>query len=192
MAIIETTAFFINQQFSVPSLAWGNRRKLSPRRCKGRTGFTLIEILVVTALVSVVAATATQIFSQILRSNQKARAILEVKQVGDNALTVIANKIRNAKTISSVCDVPASNTITIIDSNNTEIDIVCSSAGIALGSESLIGADLTLTNYNSCFRCYSYEGSPELVEVGFTLSKTGEAFEDSELNFSTTVSLRNY
>lgn len=159
---------------------------------KNNKGFTLVEILVVTALVGVVVATSTQLFARILRANEKARAILEVKQEGDNALATLVYDIRNADEI-----VEDSCTSTDIELNNDDViantvyDCFNNRIRVTVDTETnyLTSADL-ITTCESLFTCYSdLSGNPDIVEINFNLAKDED---DDGLNFSTTVSLRSY
>lgn len=163
------------------------KSKFSKVKAK-KIGFTLIEMLVVTTLLGLVATTAVHLFMRIIRANQKARAILAVKQTGDSALAILSQKIRNAQSISSTCNGTAQANI-----SPDSITITCSSTGITLtGSQNLIGSDLQLGGAASCFTCYRSALRPDVVLINFTLTNNKTGFAATSLNFSTTVSLRSY
>lgn len=161
-----------------------------------KKGFTLIEILVVVAIVGIVAVTATGLFTYSLRSNQKTRAILEVKQVGDSAMAVMANKIRGAgEIVSPVCPFTKSPTVKITDADGDEVIFSLEGSKIKqeiAGSVShLTSAGLTIGPLE--FSCF--EGIPEVVEISFTLKKgsAGDPIHHVSLDFMTSISLRrNY
>lgn len=154
-----------------------------------KKAFTLIEIMVVVTVLSLVMVTATHLFMRIIRVNQKARAILTVKQTGDNALTVLTQKIRNAQAISSGCDGISQSSI-VLDGTTV---ITCSANGIVLtGGQNLVGSSLQLNGASSCFNCSRAALRPDVVLVNFTLTNNRTSFEAVSLSFSTTISLRNY
>ncbi|HUW21034.1 MAG TPA: prepilin-type N-terminal cleavage/methylation domain-containing protein, partial [Candidatus Bathyarchaeia archaeon] len=164
---------------------------------KIKKGFTLIEMLVVTGLITLVITSAAQIFAMVLRNNQKTRAIIETKQTGDSALSVLANKIRSARQVTSTCTSSTSPAITIEDSNGVSVQISCSSTGITLGSNTLIDTtadNLAIISPLTCFTCYPGGNiAPSIVAISFTLQKNGgNPVTGAELTFSTSVSLRNY
>jgi prepilin-type N-terminal cleavage/methylation domain-containing protein len=164
-----------------------NTRNLKLRN-RTNFGFTLIEMMVVITLLALVATTAIHLFTRIIRANQKARAILAVKQTGDNALAILSQKIRNSQAISSTCSGTAQASITL-DSTT----ITCSPTGIALtGGQNLVGSDLQLNGASSCFNCYRSDLRPDVVLINFTLTNNKTGFEATSLSFSTTVSLRSY
>jgi len=168
-----------------------------------RPGFTLIEILVVVSLIGIVIATASGIFIYIIRSNQKTRTILGVKQSGDNAMSIMVNKIRQAESEpADICSLgptftPADEiTVIINDISNT---FTCTSDGITLTQggvvQELTGTDLRIEGSIDCFTCYAGEfGGPAIVEISFILAK-GEATNligYVSLPFMSSVSLRTY
>lgn len=156
-----------------------------------KSGFTLIEMLVVISLLAIVVTTATHLFARIIRANQKAREVLNIKQTGDNALTSLSQKIRNTQSIgSSQCSQVGitGDTLTL-----DGVNIVCASNGITIGSgQNLIGSDLSVEGYDTCFTCYSSSLRPNVVTINFTLTNDKSGFEETTLSFSTTVSLRSY
>jgi len=160
-----------------------------------RRGFTLIEILIAVSIVGIVTVTATGLFTYSLRSNQKTRAILEVKQVGDSAISTMANKIRGAQEIISPACVSTPSEeiyIDIIDADGNGVTFSLEDLDldrIKMGDRYLTSEDLEVT---ACaFKCF--EGSPEVVEISFTLGKNiDDPLQGFELDFMTSVSLRSY
>ncbi|MDO8619044.1 MAG: type II secretion system protein [Candidatus Daviesbacteria bacterium] len=62
-------------------------------------GFTLVEILVVTAVTSVILIFLTQIFFSSLRGGNKAQALAIIKQNGQSVLDTLDKNIRNSDNI---------------------------------------------------------------------------------------------
>ncbi|MDQ3098434.1 MAG: type II secretion system GspH family protein [bacterium] len=69
---------------------------------KNEQGFTLIEILVVIAIVGVLTGITSDIFIQIVRGSNKANVVTEIKQNGDNVLNQLERTIRNAEEITAM------------------------------------------------------------------------------------------
>jgi prepilin-type N-terminal cleavage/methylation domain-containing protein len=164
---------------------------------KNQRGFTLIEILVAVSLVALIITAAASLFFYSLRNEEKTRAILEVKQVGDNSLEMMANKIRRAKEITSaICDpspLPSSSLV-IVNNDETTSTFSCSSGRIKLNDDFLTSADLTVDCDSFQFTCFADEGGgPEVVEIDFTLDKiSADPLRSFSLDFKTNVSLRTF
>jgi len=143
---------------------------------KKRAGFSLIEILIGLAVIAVVMAGVNQVFFSYLKTEQKTRTVLEVKQNGDRALTAMATRIRNAE------------------------EVVCSGGGISLYNEedeqydSFSCSDF-VGNYLSVESC-SFSCNDDIVEIKMTLKKDSATrmniFLENEIDFETKVVLRNY
>ena len=187
------------------------KKKLSPisyhlSAISYHSGFTLIEILVAVSIISLVFVSATQIFAFTLRSNQKARAIMDTKQTGDNALAIVSNAIRTASAITSDCATVPAASINLTATNGNLITFTCLATNFTmttinkdLTTESSILIDgsadnLVITEPNNCFTCYETSGStPPIVQISYTLQKAGaNPASGIQLFFSTSVSLRNY
>lgn len=169
-----------------------------------KTGFTLIEILTVIAVIAVVVATAVQIFSFSLRSEARTRSILALKQTGDNALAVMANNIRNSRTID-LTDCSSSpvghDSITLVNQDYSSTIITCSETGIVVDDgipetepQNLVGSDYFLSGHDSCFRCYSTETDGlKSVSINFTLARiSSDPSKQYSLEFNSTAFMRQY
>jgi prepilin-type N-terminal cleavage/methylation domain-containing protein len=62
-------------------------------------GFTLIEILVVIAIIGVIAGITSDIFVQVIKASNKANITTEIKQNGDSVLNQIDRLVRNADSV---------------------------------------------------------------------------------------------
>lgn len=171
---------------------------------KKNIGYTLIELLIVVAILGTVGFTATQIFFTVLQSTAKADLTREVKQNGDYAISNMEKMIRNAKSVSCGSgaiilenfETPATQT-TFNLSGTVPQQIASSSAFI--GGASTSQGMLTNTKVSASalsFNCNSVAGKPDLVTISFTLSQANATAarpeERASMNFQTTVSLRNY
>lgn len=65
-------------------------------------GFTLVELLVVMAILSLLGTLAVTIFVRTLRANNKSQIILTIKQNGQTALDTLDKNIRNSDSIVCV------------------------------------------------------------------------------------------
>jgi len=149
-------------------------------------GFTFIELLVTVTIAATVITVASRIFFSSLKGDEKTRAILEVKQVGNQALNLIVQELRAAQAAECEAD---SITITDLDGEETTFSCNYSSGRLVQdGERNLTGADLEISSCQFSF----LEGDPETVEISFTLSKRSSIWQSYSLDFRTTVLMRNY
>ncbi|MBI3955622.1 type II secretion system protein, partial [Candidatus Gottesmanbacteria bacterium] len=169
-------------------------------------GFSMIELLVVVALIGIIGTITTQVFILALQTQVKSEIIKEVKQNGDYALSVMESMVRNSTDILSISCNETSSQLTIQnpDGFNTVFDCTGSNISSISGSESILptptGAPLTNSKVkvSSCtFRviCPTPPINPKYVYIEYTVSQAGAGTgpkDTSSLNYQTTVSLRNY
>lgn len=157
-------------------------------------GFSLVELLVVVALLGGLAVATSRVFFANLRGSEKTQEIIQLRQAGDQALLTIKNTIRNAREVEC-------------GPGNTSIRVVRRDP-----SKTGLGSPQTITNTFTCFSTlqmstdggtvdltpanlelrscsFSCSGSPVNVAINFSL-RDPETLR--ELNFSSTVSLRNF
>jgi prepilin-type N-terminal cleavage/methylation domain-containing protein len=173
------------------------------------SGFTLVELLIVVALVAIIGLTTTQIFVMGIRSQGKSEVLKEVKQNGDYALSIIETMVRNAIDIPASCNT-AYNQLQILNSDGLTTTFECLENGNISSISGLIvaptptGIPLTsnkvsVFNCSSAFRivCPTPPLSPKYVYVNFSIRSSGSSLTPtpgsfSVLEYQTTVSLRNY
>lgn len=78
-----------------------------------KKGFTIIEILVVIAIIGIMGLVVTEIFVRNLRGNEKAKVLASIKQNGQSALERMDKTVRSADNI--VC-VPTSEVLVVVKS----------------------------------------------------------------------------
>lgn len=161
-------------------------------------GFTLVELLVVIALLGGLSIATSRVFFSQLKGTEKTQNLLELRQAGDQALLTTKKKIRSAQSVSGSCTAGMSS-ITIAsraptpgaytDAATFETTFTC--ASVLTMSENA-GSAVNLTPENMqlsvcSFDCVQNSGSPAKVTINFSLDK-GDTTQD----FSSTVSLRNF
>jgi len=169
-----------------------------------KSGFTLIELIVVIAILVVISTISLNILITILRGSLKAEITKDVKQSGDYALNILTRMIRNAHSIESTCS-GSSTSITIKNPDGGQSQFLCDLTNNYVSSTSahlsptpvpqpLTGQDFTLSNCS--FNCQQTTGNPPVITVDFTLGKNTETFtraeEKIEIDFHTKVALRSY
>ena len=171
------------------------KKDFSFEKRKARSGFTLIEILIVIGIFGVVAALGTSMFFSLLKGAAKARVMTEVKQNGDHTLRVMERMIRNAQEITTDPDESGVfSAITTLNSDNDTTIFSCSDNNIASNSANLISNQLQVDNCSFTVT----KGQPGLtadeVVISFTLRQTGSGGrheEEASINFNSRVVLRN-
>ena len=172
-------------------------------KAKNGRGFTLMEMIVVIALLGVVGMMAVNIFFTSLRGSTKAETLKEIKQNGDFAISAMERMIRNAQEVTSTCS-GSSSSITIRNPDHYRTTFSCGSR-IASISADLVPPVITYLTSSKVyvadcyFICNNLGSTPEEVMIHFVLSETGAATptpvrpeERASATFETTVSLRNY
>lgn len=172
---------------------------------KPMVGFSMIELLVVVALVGLIGTITTQVFILAIQTQGKSEVIKEVKQNGDYAFSVMEIMIRNSTDISASCNETSTQlNIQNPDGFNTVFDCTGSNISSISASEGVnptpTGAPLTNSRVKvtSCtFRvvCPTPPINPKYVYVQYTVSQAGSGTgpkDTSSLDYQTTISLRNY
>lgn len=163
-----------------------------------KTGFTLIEILIVLGIFGVIAIIGVNMFFAILKGSAKTRILTEVKQNGNYALGVMERMVRNARNLESY----TGNSITIVNLDGGKTTFACGDSDgngindIASNEASLINDQVAVENCDNVFSVNPGELGiqPDEVAIDFTLTQAGEGRgeEKASIDFKTTVTLRNY
>ena len=161
-------------------------------------GFTLIEMLVVIAIITIIGTMATQIILSLIRSNNKTSIQNEVKQNGSFVIDRLERDIRGSSDVTS----PDSEHLNLQQADGSEISYVCiqgsssSNGDITRGGQSLLNTEaVTGVRVNNC--SFGLQNTaPVLVTIAFTLIQPYQSPNRSDLtitqNFRTSVSLRTY
>ena len=165
-----------------------------------RSGFTLIEIIVVVGILGIVTVMGTNLFFSILRGSTKTKILQLVKQNGDYAISVMGRMIRNARSVNG-----GGSSITIVNPDGMPTTFSCGDIDIPLDGKSeiasngarLISNEVKVENCSGIFSVTPGEVgvSPAAVTINFTLSQAGVTTrleERASVSFQTTISLRNY
>jgi len=164
-----------------------------------RSGFTLIEIIVVVGILGIIMIMGSNLFFSILRGSTKTKILQLVKQNGDYAISVMGRMIRNARSVSG-----SGSSITIVNPDGRPTTFSCSDLD-ANGANEISSNSARLINdevkvINNCSNVFSVIAGevgtrPDVVTINFTLSQAGVTTRPEErasVNFQTTISLRNY
>jgi len=168
-----------------------------------RQGFTLLEMMVTIALISLISIVLSQVFISTLRSNKKTDILKEVKQNGNLALESMSRMIQNAKRVTCV----TANTLAIVnpdgetttiscllDDANTRLASSSASQTVFLSSPQVSLGGVVCESSSLQFTCDDTSGLPSRVTVVFHLSQAGspgDQFEQASEDFQTSVTMRN-
>jgi len=157
-------------------------------------GFTLMEIIIVVAVLGVISVIISGILITSLTGSSKAEVIKDVRQNGSYALSVIEGMVINSRSVSCTTD----QILTVMDLDGFSTNFFCNNGRIASDSATL-NAYLTSTNVavTGCsFTCSVNPGVPTKVEINFTVSQIGssdlKSSEKSSQNFNSVVVARNF
>ncbi len=161
---------------------------------KSTSGFTLIEILVITGLTVILLLSASAIFMTFLLNQSLVTQKQQIKIEGDNALKQMVQVIREAKDIENCENVEANQAInfTNILGNQgwffLESNRVASTS--AIGTIYLTSDSIFVSDFNpSCV----FDQSTYLVKIEFKLVGVNPGFGQTpfEQTFKANVNLRN-
>lgn len=171
--------------------------------------FTLIEILIVTAILLIIVGAVSSLFFSSLKGATKTAIINEAKQSGDYALSVMERMIRNATLLNSSCPLTSPNSIAITnpDGHITTFDCPQGSEVRIASSSSSVSNPIPTPYYltsnkvavSSCsFACVQSGASPAVVKISFSIHQltpspamTLKPEELVNINYSTSVVVRN-
>jgi prepilin-type N-terminal cleavage/methylation domain-containing protein len=168
-------------------------------------GFTLLEILVVIAIITVVGTMSTQIFLGLIRSSNKTNIQNEVRQNGSFVVDRMERDIRG----STGATLTGSTQLNLTQPDGTAVTYLCtvgtsSSNGGITRDDSVTSSGQQLLNVTSATTgvkvsacTFALQGaSPVLVQIDFTLTQAYNSPVRTDLTvtqpFTTRVALRSY
>ena len=175
-----------------------------------KTGFSLIELVVVFGLLTVVSVIGARLFSSVFKTTAKANHIAQVKQEGEYAMETMARVIRNAQSVSAVttCTTDGSvstNQVTVVNPDGTETSF--SVGSYTAGNKYIASNTAQLTSQkvnigkpgiwtDDIFVCTQVYGRPPAIDVEFLAAYYEESEtaneQGTEINFINKFSLRTY
>ncbi len=140
-----------------------------------RGGFTLLELLLYFAIVSVMTLVISAFLFSILEARAKSRAIAEVEQQAGNAIQIISRTIRNAENVNFPAPSATSSSLSLDVWDAAKDPAIFDVSGAALRIKEGTGAEIALTSSrvvvsNPVFSNLSRAGTFGVVRVQFTLS----------------------
>jgi prepilin-type N-terminal cleavage/methylation domain-containing protein len=157
-----------------------------------RSGFTLIEMLVVMFVFSTLAVLATQSIALTLRGSRKSEAMSEVRSNVEYAMNVMERLLHNAKGFD--CSASSGSQLIYEDEYGEIAEFTCESTGeyIASNSARLTSGSVRITNCNIFSSCQSVS-APHSIDIGITAEAVDlSGAEGAQVTSSTRILLRNY
>jgi prepilin-type N-terminal cleavage/methylation domain-containing protein len=141
-----------------------NNRKIK----KDNHGFSLIELLIVIVIFSLLAVLATQMIFLTVRSSNKSKSLVEIRNNIDYAISVMERHLRNAEYVSPCPNSDTPQSIEYVDVYNNDGTFTCNNVGsggyIASSSARLTSENVDITSCSlSCSREES--DTPYLITI---------------------------
>lgn len=164
---------------------------------KKKSGFTLLELLMVVALIGLILVAITQILGATLAGSNKSQGLQVVKQNGQFAISTMSRLLRQSSSVMTCGNgmlefiVPESGTNTTyrFDVNSNRLRKTVNGTIVSWVTDSSVA-----TPAFNCILIAAAAGNPPVVNLNLTVSKPGLTVEDliSPTSFEVDISLRNY
>lgn len=166
---------------------------------RNESGFSIIEILISIALLSIVMIITTQTLTSSLKNSKKSDSISKTRENVDYALSTMERLLRNAQSVSCSAN---GRSVDYVDEYGNSTSFQCNNAGGFIASGSAF-TRLTSTDVNvicddpaaTPFQCPSTgAGIPDTVVITLMAEEAdlGGSIEGAVITASTKVLLRNY
>lgn len=173
---------------------------MKKRMIHKKFGFTLIETVVVVALLGMLGIVATNSLVSLLRSSSRTELNKEIKQNGDYVLSVMESKIRSATGIINSCTGVPISSITVRNKDTSENTFTCDSVTRRIYQDgvSLTSSDVRVNSCNIfiCNRDTGCGGCPAHdVVIDFTLTQPNPSAavpDQASQQFKSKVVIRSY
>lgn len=166
------------------ALSSSNGLTLSPK-----SGFTLVEIILYMALVTIFTLTLTDIFVAILDVKTESEATSAVEQDGRFILARLAYDINRATTITNPLNLGDSTSSLTITVSVDTYDYSLNNGNLQINSNNLNSSETSISNLQ--FTKMGNIGGKETISVQFTItSKTQRPSGPETRNFNTTIGRR--
>jgi len=160
-----------------------------------KTGFTLIEMLVVTAIFMLLGVLLVNSLFSILKSNTKAELMKEIRQSGSYALDVMSKMITNGEVVSTCPSSGSSIKIKNPDGEETTFKCIDDPAYIASESAHLTSIQsIKVEDCNGVFQCEVIGENARKVTIDFVLEQQGSSprpEDQAQQAFQRVIMVRN-
>jgi prepilin-type N-terminal cleavage/methylation domain-containing protein len=157
-------------------------------------GFTLMELIIVIAVLGIIAVSATTLFYRSIRTTNKSDSITESDKNAQFALTIIERFVRNARKVVAIGggDCPGtSDNLTLLADDNAQVQFSLVDGRIASNSSFLTTPSVTIQNL--VFTCTRTEGLNDQITVSFDVIHTTTANDvTTQKTYTKIINLRNF
>jgi len=163
---------------------------------KTEKGFTLIEMLVVTAVFMLLGVLLVSSLFSILKSNTKAELMKEIRQSGGYALSVMSRIITNGIITDADCSA-ANSSIVVKNPDGGETTFECGGdpAYIASNSAQLTSTQqVKISSCSNVFQCETIGENVRKVTISFVLIQQGSSprpEDQAQQTFQKVIVVRN-
>jgi len=166
--------------------------------CNMKKGFTLIEMLLYLAILSVVVLALSSFLLLSYTSRVKGGVIAEVEQQGSQTMSIIAQNIRNAQSITAPIAGISSNSLTLTEFTGAVSPSIFDQSGNTLRITEGAAIPINITSNRVIvsslnFQNLSRPNTPGIVQIKFTLTHVNPDNRGEYIyskSFTSTASLR--
>ena len=156
-------------------------------------GFTLIEMMVVVALLAITVGLTSDILISLVRTNTKTQVLNEIEQQANFVSLKIEKELRDARLVTAPVAGDSGNTLTFQTKNGVEVMYVLDGNSI---KRTIGGVSNILTSNSSpggvsvtCpGNCFSVDGSPQVVKIDMTFS---QAQDEAGVSYSGSANIES-
>lgn len=146
-----------------------------PHHLQQRRGFTLLEVVLYSAIVSLIVFSITTSLVILLQTREKSQTLLNLKEEGSHVLQTIVRSIENARGINSPAAGGSAATLSLTMTNGAANPTVFQQSGGAMMISEGSGGNVSLTSSkmiisNLTFTNVSAAGTPGIIRVQFTIT----------------------
>ncbi len=157
-------------------------------------GFTLIELMVVVAVVGTLSVAGVGLFYRALRGTSKTESYKELEQNVVLVMNILERHIRNSRTVLAVGggECPATGaTLSILgfDGGTTLFGLTAEGAVASNGSE-ISASSISILDLE--FICTRQAGAPDQITINLTAEFMSGGELSTERSYTSIVGLRNY
>lgn len=159
-----------------------------------KSGFSLIEILVVMSIFAVLAVLATMSVTMTLKSGKKSDSLVRVRENVNYSMAILERQIRNSENVD--CLTSTSTLLNYTALGGIPSTFTCVTSGldkyIASGSGRLTSSDITVTSCS--FTCTQLDANnPPSVKISIVAEdNTATSTEKGSVTTQTEIVVRNY